>query len=148
MGVPIDTGSNKYGSQLEMLAKTFYAGQFLGGSTVLKFNVLETEIAAASTSDITFTDKMPNTGNALCQIWGGYIEVTGMSNGATLDLDFGHTAHLTIFQEAIDDNGFYGLDAASYEAATEDVVITITSNNSTTPITCKVVLLTCVPVTS
>ena len=91
---------------------------------------------------------MPVSGNAATQIWGGYIEVKGISDGATVDLDFGHTNHLTIFQEAISANGIYPLDAPSYEAAAEDVVITITSNNSTTPIECKLVLLTCVPVTS
>ena len=147
MSIPMH-GSNKDGNILDMLAKTLYAGQHLGGSSALKFNVFETEIAAASTSDVTFTDLMPNTGNALVQIWGGYIEVSGMSAGATLDLDFGHTAHLTIFQEAVDDNGLYGLDAASYEAANEDQVISITSNDSTSVIKCKIVLLTCVPVTS
>ena len=91
---------------------------------------------------------MPASGNGNIQIWGGYIEVKGMSPGATLDLDFGHTNHLTIFQEAISDNGIYGLDAPSYEAAAEDVVITVTSNNSTTPVHCKIVLLGAVPVTS
>jgi len=139
-------GQNKTDEVLMDLATMLAHGRPGGASLAL--NKLEESIAAASTTDITFTDKMPVSGNAATQIWGGYIEVKGISDGATVDLDFGHTNHLTIFQEAISANGIYPLDAPSYEAADEDVVITITSNNSTTPIECKLVLLTCVPVTS
>ena len=139
-------GQNKVDEVLMDLA-TMLAHSKPGGAS-LALNKLEQQIAAESTSDITFTDKMPVSGNAATQVWGGYIEVQGISSGATVDLDFGVTNHLTIFQEAISANGIYTLDAPTYEAANEDVVITITSNNSSTPIDCKLVLLTCVPVTS
>ena len=139
-------GQNKVDEVLADLGTILAYGRPGGASLAL--NKLEHTITAASTTDKTFTNAMPASGNGNVQIWGGYIEVKGMSAGATLDLDFGHTAHLTIFQEAISDNGIYGLDAPSYEATAEDVVITITSNNSTTPIHCKIVLLGAVPVTS
>ena len=139
-------GQNKADEVLDDLAKMLAYARPGGASLAL--NKLEHTISAASTTNKTFTDRMPASGNGNIQIWGGYIEVKGISKGATVDLDFGHTAHLTIFQEAISANGIYGLDAPSFEATAEDVVITITSNNSTTPIDCKVVLLGCVPVTS
>lgn len=139
-------GQNKVDEVLSDLGRILAYGKPGGASLAL--NKLEHTIDAASTDNKTFTDAMPASGNGNIQIWGGYIEVKGMSPGATLDLDFGHTNHLTIFQEAISDNGIYGLDAPSYEAAAEDVVITVTSNNSTTPVHCKIVLLGAVPVTS
>ena len=139
-------GQNKVDEVLSDLGRILAYGKPGGASLAL--NKLEHTIDAASTDNKTFTDAMPASGNGNIQIWGGYIEVKGMSPGATLDLDFGHSNHLTIFQEAISDNGIYGLDAPSYEAAAEDVVITVTSNNSTTPVHCKIVLLGAVPVTS
>ena len=139
-------GQNKVDEVLSDLGRILAYGK--PGGACLALNKLEHTIDAASTDNKTFTDAMPASGNGNIQIWGGYIEVKGMSPGATLDLDFGHTNHLTIFQEAISDNGIYGLDAPSYEAAAEDVVITVTSNNSTTPVHCKIVLLGAVPVTS
>jgi len=139
-------GQNKVDEVLSDLGRILAYGKPGGASLAL--NKLEHTISAASTDDKTFVDAMPASGNANIQIWGGYIEVKGMSPGATLDLDFGHTNHLTIFQEAISANGIYGLDAPSYEASGEDVVITVTSNNSTTPVHCKIVLLGAVPVTS
>ena len=139
-------GQNGSDEVLNDLAQILAYGR--PGGAALALNKLEHVIDAESTSDKTFTDMMPASGNALTQIWGGYIEVKGISAGATVDLDFGHTNHLTILQEAISADGVYGIDAPSYEAAAEDVVITITSNNSSSPIYCKIVLLTCVPVTS
>ena len=139
-------GQNKSDEILDDLAKLLAYGKPGGASLAL--NKLEYRIPAADTTNKTFTDMMPASGNANTQIWGGYIEVSGMSDGATIDLDFGHTNHLTILQEAIADNVVYCIDAPSYEASGEDVVITITSNNSTSAIDCKLVLLTCVPVTS
>ena len=139
-------GQNKVDEVLMDLA-TMLAHSKPGGAS-LALNKLEHQIAAESTTDKTFTDKMPASGNVATQIWGGYIEVKGISDGATVDIDFGHTNHLTIFQEAISANGIYSLDAPSFEAAAEDIVITITSNTSSSPIDCKLVLLTCVPVTA
>jgi len=139
-------GQNKTDEVLADLGKILAHGKPGGASLAL--NKLEHVIPAENTDDKTFTDRMPVSGNGNVQIWGGYIEVSGISDGATVDLDFGHTAHLTIFQEAISKNGVYSLDAPSFEATAEDVVITITSNNSSTPIHCKLVLLGCVPVTS
>ena len=139
-------GQNSSDEVLSDLAKILAYGR--PGGAALALNKLEHIIAAESTADKTFENLMPASGNGNVQIWGGYIEVKGMSAGATIDLDFGHTNHLTIFKEAVSANGIYGLDAPSFEATAEDVVITITSNNSSTPIHCKVVLLGCVPVTS
>ena len=139
-------GQNKADEVLDDLAKMLAYARPGGAS--LSLNKLEHTISAESTTDKTFTDRMPASGNGNVQIWGGYIEVKGISKGATVDLDFGCTNHLTIWQEAVSANGIYGLDAPIFEATAEDVVITITSNNSTTPIDCKVVLLGCVPVTS
>ena len=140
-------GLNKSDEVLNDLAKILIASKG-GGNASLQLTVFEAEIPAASTSDITMADKFPGSGNAASQIWGGYIEVSGMSEGATIDLDFGHTNHLTIFQEAIVNNGIYGLDAPSYQAAAEDAVITITANDSTSAIKCRLVYLSCVPVTA
>ena len=139
-------GSNKSDEVLGDLGKILAYGK--PGGAALALNKLEHVIAAESTTDYTFTDMMPASGNAATQIWGGYIEVSGISDGATVDIDFGHTNHLAIWQEAITANGTYGLDAPSFEAAAEDVVITVTTNGSTSPISCKIVLLTCVPVSS
>tara|TARA_Y100000310_G_C20426523_1_gene689349 strand:- start:355 stop:792 length:438 start_codon:yes stop_codon:yes gene_type:complete len=139
-------GQNKSDEVLDDLGKMLAYGRPGGAS--LSLNKLEHTISAASTTNKTFTDRMLASGNGNAQVWGGYIEVSGISDGATVDLDFGHTNHLTIWQEAISANGIYGLDAPSFEATAEDVVITVTSNDSTTPIDCKIVLLACVPVTS
>ena len=139
-------GQNKADEVLDDLAKMLAYARPGGASLAL--NKQEHTISAESTTDKTFTDRMPASGNGNVQIWGGYIEVKGISKGATVDLDFGCTNHLTIWQEAVSANGVYGLDAPIFEATAEDVVITITSNNSSTPIDCKVVLLGCVPVTS
>ena len=139
-------GSNKHDEVLDDLAKMLAHGR--PGGAALALNKLEKSIPAESVTDITFVDNMPASGNAATDIWGGYIEVSGMSDGATLDIDVGHTNHLTIFQEAITGNGVYGLDAPSFEAAAEDMVITITTNDSTSPIKCVICLLTCVPVSS
>ncbi len=139
-------GQNKSDEVLSDLSRILAYGK--PGGAALALNKLEYTIPAADTTDKTFTNAMPASGNGNVQIWGGYIEVKGMSGGATLDLDFGHTGHLTIFQEAVSEDGIYGIDAPSFEATAEDVVITITSNDSTTPIYCKLVLLGMVPVTS
>ena len=139
-------GQNKADEVLDDLAKMLaYARP---GGAALALNKLEHTISAASTTDKTFTDRMPASGNGNIQIWGGYIEVKGASKGSTIDLDFGCTNHLNVWQEAVSANGIYGLDAPIFEATAEDVVITITSNDSTTPIDCKIVLLGCIPVTS
>ena len=139
-------GQNKADEILGDLVKILAYGKPGGDS--LSLNKLEHTIPAANTDNVTFTDRIPASGNADFQVWGGYIEVKGISEGATVDLDFGHTNHLTIWQETIAKNGIYGLDNPSFQATAEDVVITVTSNNSTTPIECRIVLLGCEPVTS
>ena len=139
-------GQNKVDEVLMDLALILAHGKPGGASLAL--NKLEHQIAAESTTDKTFTNSMPVSGNGNVQVWGGYIQVSGISEGATVDLDFCHTNHLTIWQEAISADGIYSLDAPSFEATAEDVVITITTNGSTTPIDCKIVLLGAVPVTS
>ena len=140
-------GLNKHDEVLHDLAKMFVAGK-AGGSASLQITAIEKVIDAESTTDITCTDAMPGAANGDSEIWGGYIEVSGISGGATVDLDFGHTNHATVYQEAVSANGLYGLDAPSYEASGEDVIITITTNGSTSPIKCRMVFLSCKPVTS
>ena len=140
-------GLNKHDEVLHDLAKMFVAGK-AGGSASLQITAIEKVIDAESTTNITCGDAMPGSGNGNAQVWGGYIEVSGISGGATVDLDFGITNHLTVYQEAVSANGIYGLDAPSYEASGEDVIITITTNGSTSPIKCRMVFLSCKPVTS
>jgi len=140
-------GLNKHDEVLHDLAKMFVAGK-AGGSASLQITAIEKVIDAESTTNITCGDAMPGSGNGNAQVWGGYIEVSGISGGATVDLDFGITNHLTVYQEAVSANGLYGLDAPIYQAANEDVVITITTNGSTSAIKCRMVFLSCKPVTS
>jgi hypothetical protein len=140
-------GQNKVDEVLGDLAKIFIA-QGGGGGASLQLTHFEVTIAAASTTDLTLTDQMPASANTLTDIWGGYIEVSGISKGASVDFDIGHTAHLTIYQEAIAANGVYGLDSPSHQLQAEDVVVGITTNGSTTPIQVSMAFLSCIPVTS
>ena len=62
-------GQNKAEEVLDDLAKMLAYARPGGASLAL--NMLEHTISAESTTDNTFTDRMPASGNGNVQIWGG-----------------------------------------------------------------------------
>ena len=141
MGNPL-YGQNKADGALDHWVKTLNATKKTDSPDQLQFQVFETVVPAEGTSDVTFSDTID-----VVEVWGGYCEVSG-ANG-DFEFDLGYTGATDAF---IDDvgaglNGLYAADS-DYLANAEDVILTITSNSSTEPITVKISLLTVKPITS
>mgnify|MGYP003154429861 CR=1 FL=1 len=141
MGNPL-YGQNKADGALSHLEKMLNATKKADSPDQLQFQVFETTIPAAGTDDVTFAETID-----VVEVWGGYCEVSG-ANG-DFEFDLGYTGATANF---IDDigagkNGLYAAEA-DYIDNTEDVILTINSNASTTPIHVKIALLTVKPVVS
>lgn len=140
MSIPM-YGQNKSGDVLDHLVKMFSATMKADNPDQLQFQVFEHTIPAGNTDDKTFTDTID-----VVEVWGGYCEISGAD--ADFEIDIGYTGATDNF---VDDagaglNGLFACDA-DYLANNEDVICTITSNSSTTPIKVKIALLTVKPVT-
>jgi len=133
-------GQNKADGALDHLIKTLNAKKKADSPDQLQFQVFETIIPAGGTDDVTFADTID-----VVEVWGGYCEISG-ANG-DFEFDLGYTGATNAF---IDDigagaNGLYAVEA-DYLANNEDVILTLTSNASTTPIKVKIAILTVKPV--
>ena len=135
-------GQNKSDGALEHWIKTLNAQKKADSPDQLQFQVFETVVPASGTTDVTFTDTID-----VVEVWGGYCEVSG-ANG-DFEFDLGYTSATNAFIDDIGggNNGLYAVDA-DYIDNTQDVILTLTSNASTSAITVKIALLTVKPVTS
>lgn len=141
MGNPM-YGQNKSDGALEHWIKTLNAQKKADSPDQLQFQVFETVVPAEGTSDVTFTQTID-----VVEVWGGYCEVSGANGDFEFDLGFtGATANF-IDDVGAGKNGLYAVEA-DYLDNNEDVILTITSNASTSAIKVKIALLTVKPVTS
>ena len=141
MGNPI-YGSNKHDGALSHWEKTLNATKKADSPDQLQFQVFEYRIPASDTTNKTFSETID-----VVEVWGGYCEVSG-ANG-DFELDLGYTSNTAVL---IDDvgagkNGLYAVDSDYIDNA-QDVILTVTSNASTTDIFVKIALLTVKPITS
>ena len=141
MSIPM-YGQEGAGGALDHLVKMLNAVKKADSPDQLQFQVFEWTIPASDTTDKTFTETID-----VVEVWGGYCEVSGAN--ADFELDLGYTSNTAVL---IDDvgaglNGLYAVDA-DYIDNTQDVILTVTSNSSTTPIHVKIALLTVKPITS
>ena len=135
-------GSNKSDDALDHWVKTLNATKKADSPDQLQFQVFETVVPAGGTSDVTFTQTIDEV-----EVWGGYCEVSGADGDFEFDLGFtGATANF-IDDVGAGKNGLYAVEA-DYLDNNEDVILTITSNASTSAIKVKIALLTVKPVTS
>ncbi|QDP56911.1 MAG: hypothetical protein Unbinned3849contig1000_43 [Prokaryotic dsDNA virus sp.] len=135
-------GSNKSDDALDHWVKTLNATKKADSPDQLQFQVFETVVPAEGTSDVTFTQTID-----VVEVWGGYCEVSGANGDFEFDLGFtGATANF-IDDVGAGKNGLYAVEA-DYLDNNEDVILTITSNASTSAIKVKIALLTVKPVTS
>jgi len=135
-------GQNKSDDALDHWVKTLNAAKKADSPDQLQFQVFKHTIPAEGTTDVTFASTID-----VVEVWGGYCEISG-ANG-DFEIDIGYTGATNNF---VDDagagvNGLYACDA-DYMANAEDVILTITSNSSTTAIEVTIALLTVKPVTS
>jgi len=138
-GHPQGELTSKEVNMLYDMAKILSLGTTEAHLQIQRFN---TVVPAAGTTDVTFTTTVD-----VVEVWGGWAKVEGAD--ADFEFDIGYTGATNAF---IDDfnsgsDGEVAIDA-DYLATGEDVILTITSNSSTTPITVEIVLLTVKPVTS
>lgn len=141
MGNPL-YGQNKADGALDHWVKTLNATKKTDSPDQLQFQVFETVVPAEGTSDVTFTQTID-----VVEVWGGYCEVSGANGDFEFDLGFtGATANF-IDDVGAGKNGLYAVEA-DYLDNNEDVILTITSNASTSAIKVKIALLTVKPVTS
>lgn len=135
-------GQNKSDGALDHLIKTLNASKKADSPDQLQFQVFETVVPAGGTTDVTFTNTID-----VVEVWGGYCEVSGADGD--FEFDLGYTGATANFIDDIGsgNNGLWAVDA-DYLANTEDVILTLTSNASTTAIKVKIALLTVKPVTS
>ena len=141
MSIPM-YGQEGDGGMLDHLVKMLSAKKKADSPAQLQFQVFETTIPAAGTTDVTFASTID-----VVEVWGGYCEISGAD--ADFEIDIGYSGATDNF---VDDagaglNGLFACDA-DYLANGEEVICTITSNSSTTPIKVKIALLTVKPVTS
>jgi hypothetical protein len=141
MSIPM-YGQEGKGEMLDHLVKMLSAVKKADSPDQLQFQVFEWTIPASNTDDKTFTATID-----VVEVWGGYCEVSGAN--ADFELDLGYTGATAVFIDDVGSglNGLYAVDA-DYLANGEDVILTITSNSSTTPIKVKIALLTVKPVTT
>lgn len=135
-------GLNKSDGALDHWIKTLNAQKKADSPDQLQFQVFETVIPASGTDDVTFTDTID-----IVEVWGGYCEVSGAN--ADFEFDLGYTGATAVLIDDIGagQNGLFAVDA-DYIDNNEDVILTLTSNASTLPITVKIALLTVKPVSA
>ena len=132
------------GLTVKELNTLFVLGKILGvGSSVagaLSLQEFEYVIPAGSTTDKTFTSTVDN-----CSVLGGVWSIEGVDDD--YDIDLGYTGKVTAF--AADLVALIGSEVdgegkilAEYIDNNEDVIITITSNDNTVPVTVYIALLT------
>lgn len=140
MGNPL-YGQNKADAVLNKIVKLFTAADGDGADN-LQFQTFNTQVAASSTTNVTFSETVD-----VVEVWGGYIEISGAN--ADFEFDVGYTTATTAFADDVGAgvNGLYALDA-DYLANAQDVILTINSNSSTAAINVEIVLLTIKPVTA
>lgn len=99
-------------------------------------------IPASDTTDKTFTTTID-----VVEVLGGWAKVSGAD--ADFEIDIGYTGATNALIDDFNsgENGEVAIDA-DYLASSEDVIITVTSNSSTTPIDVEIAMLTVKPVTS
>tara|TARA_R110002012_G_C11284970_1_gene571247 strand:- start:35 stop:460 length:426 start_codon:yes stop_codon:yes gene_type:complete len=140
MGNPL-YGSNSSDGPLSHLEKMLTATMKADNPDQLQFQVFTHRIPAGGTTDVTFAETID-----VVEVWGGYCEISGAN--ADFEVDIGYTGATDAF---VDDagggkNGLFACDT-DYIANSEDVILTITSNSSTTDIFVKIALLTVKPIT-
>ena len=118
------------------LAKIIDLGEAASGLQIQRFKYV---VPAGDTTNKTFTDTVQ-----ACSVLGGYWEIRGVD--ADYDMDLGHEGSATAFAADLvaligaEEDG-EGPVAVDY-IASEDVLLTITSNANTVPVTVELTLLT------
>lgn len=118
------------------LAKILALGSEDGHFQIQRF---KTVVPAASTDDVTFTDTVQG-----CDVLGGWVKITGVD--ADYDFDVGHEGTTTAFVNdlivKIGDEVDGEVPVEVDYIGSEDVMLTITSNSNTVPVTVEIALLT------
>jgi hypothetical protein len=135
-------GQNQADSALDHWVKTLNAKKKADSPDQLQFQVFETAVPAEGTTDVTFTDTID-----VVEVWGGYCEISGANADFEMDVGYSGATNNFIDDVGAGKNGLYAIDADYLDNA-EDVILTITSNSSTSIITVKIAILTIKPVTS
>lgn len=123
---------------LFMLANILGIGDAAAGA--LSLQEFEAVIPAGSTTDVTFSDTVDT-----CSVLGGAWSIENVDGD--YDIDLGYTGKVTAFAADLvaligaEEDG-EGKVLAEYLASGEDVIITITSNDNTVPVTIYIALLT------
>jgi len=137
-------GSNNQDGALDHWVKTLNAEKKADSPDQLQFQVFETTVAAAGTTDVTFALTVD-----VVEVWGGYCEISGAN--ADYDFDIGYTGATDAFIADVSGgqgrNGIFACDS-DYMANAEDVILTINANSCTTPVKVKIALLTVKPISS
>ena len=118
------------------LAMILDKGLVASGLQIQRF---KTVVPALGTTNVTFTDTVQ-----ACTILGGYWSITGVDED--YDMDIGHSGLATALAEdlvVLIGSEVYGSGpiVTDYLDA-EDVILTITSNSNTGPVTVEITLLT------
>lgn len=123
---------------LFVLAKILGVGD--SAAAALSLQEFETVIPAGSTSDVTFTSTVD-----VCSVLGGVWSIENVDDD--YDIDLGYTGKVTAFAADLvaligaEEDG-EGKILAEYLASGEDVIVTITSNDNSEPVTVYIALLT------
>tara|TARA_R100000664_G_scaffold9166_1_gene15253 strand:+ start:103 stop:528 length:426 start_codon:yes stop_codon:yes gene_type:complete len=135
-------GQNKADSALSHWEKTLNAIKKADSPDQLQFQVFETLVPAEGTTDVTFSDTID-----VVSILGGYCEVSGANGDFEFDLGYTGATNNLIDDIGAGTNGLFAIEADYLDNA-EDVILTLTSNASTSDIRVKIAILTIKLVTS
>jgi hypothetical protein len=130
------------GLTVKELNTLFALAKILGAASASAGNLLlqefHTVVPAGGTDDVTFSDTVD-----VCSILGGIMSVENVD--ADYEFDLGYTGNTN---GLIDDFNAGAVEdkelviPADYLATTEDIILTITSNSNTVPVTVYIAILT------
>jgi hypothetical protein len=129
-------GQNKADSALAHWEKTLNAVKKSDSPDQLQFQVFKTIVPAEGTTDVTFAETVD-----VVSIMGGYCEVSGANGDFEFDLGYTGATDALIDDIGSGANGLFAIDA-DYLANAEDVILTLTSNSSTSDILVTIAILT------
>ena len=122
-------------NQLFLLAKMMGLGSVAGNFHIQEF---KTVVPAAGTDDVTFASTVDVT-----SIFGGFMKVENVD--ADYEFDLGYTGNTNGLIDDFNSGAVEDKEVvipADYLASGEDIILTITSNSNTVPVTVTIAILT------